>query len=106
MTKGRPCRSWQELVQVIGTSDSFHFWQCLLFSVCSISLTKYRLYASVMLSIYAELLSRLLAVLTRERAAAHMQGTALTLARLKIVSTIKNLYHIQCQCVGELGSSV
>ena len=39
--KGWPCRSWQHLVQVIGPSDSLHFWPCLLFSVCSISLTKF-----------------------------------------------------------------
>ena len=32
----------------------------------------------------------------RQRAAAHMQG------RLKIVPTFKNVYDIQCQCVGEL----
>ena len=38
----------------------------------------------------------------RERAAAHMQGTVFTLARLKIVPTIKNLYHIQCQYVDKL----
>ena len=42
----------------------------------------------------------------RERAAAHMQGTVFTLARSKIVSTIKNLYHIQCQCVDKLNSLV
>ena len=58
-----------------------------------------------MLPIYAKLSSRLLAV-ERERAAAHMQGTGFTLARMKIVTTIKNLYHIQCQCVDELGSLV
>ncbi len=34
-----------------------------------------------------------------------MQGTEFTLARLKIVHTIKNLCHIQCQCVDELRSS-
>ena len=33
----------------------------------------------------------------RERAAVSMLGTVFTLARLKIVPTIKNLYHIQCQ---------
>ena len=42
----------------------------------------------------------------REGVAAHMQGTVFTSARLKIVSTIKNLYHIQCQCVDELSSLV
>ena len=48
-----------------------------------------------MLSIFARLSSRLLAVREREGTAAHMQGTVFTLARLKIVPTI-NLYHIQC----------
>ena len=41
-----------------------------------------------------------------EIAAAHMQETVSTAARLKIVPTIKNLYHIQCQCVDELSSLV
>ena len=36
---------------------------------------------------------------SRERAAAHMHGTAFPLARLKIILTIKNLYHIQCQSI-------
>ena len=45
--------------------------------------------------IYAKLSSRLLAV-RRGRAATHMQGTVCTLAREKIVPTIKNLYHFQC----------
>ena len=58
-----------------------------------------------MLPIYAKLSSCLLAV-ERERAAAYMQGTGFTLARMKIITPIKNLYHIQCQCVDELGSSV
>ena len=40
----------------------------------------------------------------RVRMASHMQGTVFTLARLKIVPTVKNLYHIQCQCVDELSS--
>ena len=35
-----------------------------------------------------------------------MQGTVLTLARLKIVPTVKNQYHIQCQSVDELSSLV
>ena len=48
-----------------------------------------------MLSIYATLSSHLLTVC--ERVAVNMQGTVFTLARLKIVLTIKNLYHIQCQ---------
>ena len=46
-----------------------------------------------MLSIYAKLPGRLLAVQKKEREAAHMQGT-FTSARLKIVPTITNLYHI------------
>ena len=58
-----------------------------------------------LLSIYANLSSRLLTV-ERERAAAHMQGTVFTLARLKIVHNIKNLYHYHYQCVDELSSSV
>ena len=45
----------------------------------------------VMLSIYAKLSSHLLA-LERERATSHMQGSVLTLVRLKIVPTIKNMY--------------
>ena len=47
-----------------------------------------------MLSIYAELSSHVLAI--RERAAVNMQGTVFTLARLKIVSTMKNLI---CRCL-------
>ena len=35
-----------------------------------------------------------------------MQGTVFTLARLKIVPIIKNLYNIQCQCVNEWSSLV
>ena len=58
----------------------------------------------VMLSVYAKLPSLILVV--QKRVAAHMQGTVFTLARLKIVPTIKNLSHIQCQCVDELSSSV
>ena len=38
----------------------------------------------------------------RENRLHNMQGTEFTLARLKIVPTIKNLYHIQCECVDEL----
>ena len=34
-----------------------------------------------------------------------MQGTVFTVAKLKIVPSIKNLYHIQCQCVDELSRS-
>ena len=48
----------------------------------------------------------LLAVRKKEKATAHMQGTVFTSARLKIVPTIMNLYHIQCQCVDKLSSSV
>ena len=58
-------------------------------------------YAKVMLSIYATLSSHLLAVRKGERAAAHMQGTVLTLARLKTVPTIQELVSLQCQCVNE-----
>ena len=35
----------------------------------------------------------------RERVSVNMQGTVLILARLKIVPTIKNLIHIQCQSI-------
>ena len=60
-----------------------------------------------MLSIYAQLSSHVLAILReREREAVNMQGTVLPLAKLKIVPTIKNLYHIQCQYVDELSSLV
>ena len=47
-----------------------------------------------MLSIYAKLSSQVLVF--RERAAANMQGTVFTLARLKMVPTIKNLI---CRCL-------
>ena len=57
---------------------------------------------SYALYIYAKLSSGLL----REREAAHMKGTVFTLAKLKIVSIIRSMYHIQCQCVDELSSSV
>ena len=36
----------------------------------------------------------------------HKYGTVFTSARLKIVPTIKDLYHIKCKCVDELSSSV
>ena len=53
------CRNYQRTpgMQKLRTccSDSFHFEHCLLFSVCSISLV-----ASVMLSMYAKLSSRVL----------------------------------------------
>ena len=52
-----------------------------------------------MLSIYAELSSHL--AVPKGKAAAHMQGTVFTLVRWKIVPTLKNLCHIQCQCVDE-----
>ena len=58
-----------------------------------------------MLSIYAKLSSGLLAVRNSDRAA-HMQGTVFTLAILKTDPTIKNLYHILCQCVDKLSSFV
>ena len=57
-----------------------------------------------MLSIYAKLSSPSNRC-PKERAA-HMQGTVFTSARLKIVPTINNLYHIQCQRVDELSSLV
>ena len=72
----------------------------LLFSVYSTSLTKYGLYASIMLSIYAKLSRPLLAARKRERL--YMLGTVFNLVRLKIVPTIKN----HCQCVVELSSLV
>ena len=53
---------------------------------------------------YAKLSSHQLAVGKRERAAAHMHGTMSILARLTIVLSIKNLYHIRCQYVDELSS--
>ena len=59
-----------------------------------------------MLCMYAKLSSYLLAVGKTKTAAAHMQGTVFTLASLKIVPTIKNLYRIQFQCVDELISLV
>ena len=51
-------------------------------------------------------LSAVYSLSERERAAVCMQGTVFTLARLKIVPTIKNLYHIQCQYVDELSSLI
>ena len=47
-----------------------------------------------MVSVYAKLCSHVLAI--RERAAVNMHGTLITLARLEIVSTIKNLI---CRCL-------
>ena len=61
-----------------------------MFSVCSISLV-----ASVMLSIYAQLSSHVVAI-ERDRAAVNMQRTVFTLAGLKIVPTIKNVI---CRCL-------
>ena len=55
----------------------------LLFSVCSISLV-----ASIMFSIYAKLSSHVLAIREKEQ--------VFTLARLKIVPTIKNMI---CRCL-------
>ena len=37
----------------------------------------------------------------RKGAATHLLETMFALARLKIVLSIKNLYHIQCQCVDQ-----
>ena len=52
-----------------------------------------------MLSVYAKLSSRLL-VRKRERGLRTCKETGVfTLARLKIVLTIKNMYRIQCQYV-------
>ena len=63
-----------------------------------------------LLSKYAKLSSLstrcLLAAQKRERAATHMQGTVLTITRLKIIPTIKYLYHIQRQCVDEFSSLI
>ena len=58
-----------------------------------------------MLSVYAKL-SAIYTLSELEKVAAHMQGTVFTLAREKKNSTIKNLSHIQCQCVDELSSLV
>ena len=48
-----------------------------------------------MFSMYAKAKLSICILTVRERAAAYMQGTVFTLARLKIVPTIKNLYHIE-----------
>ena len=59
----------------------------LLFSACSISLTKYWLYASVILSMYAKLSSHLLAVWERESSCTHARNCV-------YLSTIENSpYH-------------
>ena len=60
------------IAQWIATSDSLHTGHCLIFSVCSLSLTKYWFYESVMLSVCTKLSS--IYVLSKERAAALMQG--------------------------------
>ena len=46
-----------------------------------------------MLSTYAKL-SAIYTLSEQEKMAAHMQGTVFALARLKIVLSIKNLYHM------------
>ena len=89
---------------MIVISDTRHIWQCLLFSVCSISLTK-GLYASTMLSTYANLSSHLLVVRKRESGCTHARN-CVYLSKIEIVPTITNLYHIQCQCVDKLSSLV
>ena len=66
------------------------FWHCLFFSVCSISLTKYQLYASVMLSIYAKLSSHLLTVRKRESTCTHARNCVFT-----IYSKIENSSYYQ-----------
>ena len=58
-------------------------------------------------SIYTKLSSHPLTVRKREReVTAHMQETVFTLEKLKIVPTIRNVHHIQCQCIYELSSLV
>ena len=87
------------------SSDSLHFWPCLLFSQCCISLAQLlTIYIS-----YAFYICKTIRPSTRcpkERAALHMQGIAFTLARSKIVPTTINLNHIQCQCADDLSSLV
>ncbi len=56
------------------------FKNCLLFSVCSISLA-----ASVMVSRYGKLSSYVVTIRERERAAVNTQENVLTLAGLEIV---------------------
>ena len=51
---------------------------------------------------YSDVYSTLCLLSKSERAAAHMQVTVLTLARLKTLPTIKNLYFIQYPSVDEL----
>ena len=60
------CSSW-------GTGDSLHFWHCLLFSVSSISLTKYWLCISYAF-IYAKQSSCQLAVWKRESGGTHARN--------------------------------
>ena len=53
---------------------------------------------------YSDVYSTLCLLSKSERAATHMQVTVLTLARLKTLPTIKNLYYIQYQSVDEFSS--
>ena len=80
------CRSWT-LVEVI---------------ICSMSLIA----SDMLFFLYMLNYPACLLTVRKRESASYMQGTLFTSARLKIVSTIKNLNHIQCQCVDELSSSV
>ena len=73
------------------SSDSLHTFNTFVFSVFYI-ISIHQLCFLYMLNHPVLLFAR-----ERERAAVNMQGTVFILARLKIVPTIKNLYHIQCQ---------
>ena len=84
--------------------SSLNFWHGLLFSVCSISLTKYWLYAPVMHSIYTKY-QNVYSLSKRERAAAHARN-CVYLITIENSSYIMNLYHIQCQCVDVLNRLV
>ena len=75
------------------TDSSHHFIVFSLHYIISTTID----YMHQLCSLYAKLPSHLLTVRERGRVGVNVQGTVFTLARLKIVPTIKNLYHIQCQ---------
>ncbi len=70
---------------MICTFDTVYSFQCA---------TKLIIFITIA-SMNAKLTSHIFTLQKRERAALHMLETVYTLARLKIVPTIMNLYHIQ-----------
>ena len=80
------------------TSDSLHF--CMLY-IINMALTIYMKQFCFLYMLNYPACVYLLSETDKEGTHAR---NCFTLARLKIVPTIKNLYHIQCQCVDELSS--